>query len=99
MNTAIYAIDLQSVRRWPACACTVASLSNGRRTRDARLNISFGPLVQETHWGVRCWEQGGPSRAHKVDWLLDSPEPVLRVEDALRLLCSRTDLVTRLGCR
>jgi len=99
MNTAIYAIDLKSVRRWPARACTVASLPDGKGTRDARLNISFGPLAQETHWGVRCWEQCGPSSTHKIDWLLDSPEPVLRVEDALRLLCSRTDLVTRLDCR
>jgi len=89
-------------RRWPAIACTVASLTtdNDHPPRRAYLYISFGPLTREvTLWGARFWEEDVPDETQPVDWLLVSPSPLSSVEDALGLLRPRADLVTGLSCR
>ena len=93
--------DVVTARQWPAFAGIVADLvpKRGLPARRARLNISFGLLAQGTVlWGARFWEEVDLSGGERVDWLLDSQQPVRSVDDALRLLRRRTDLVVGYGC-
>lgn len=102
VDQALFSGVRAKAQQWPAIGCTVATLAatNGHTGRCARLHISFGPLVQGVSlWGAHFQEVDALPEAEPVEWLLVSEQPVTCVEDALRLLCARHDLVTRLDCR
>jgi hypothetical protein len=86
---------------WPPMAGVVAYLpgQNGDPARKARLLISFGVISsKDGRWGAMFRESDPPTGLSAIEWLLESDDPVLCVDDALFLLGRQRELVTALGC-
>lgn len=85
-----------AMTHWQACGDVEVALPprNGTPARRAHLQVSIGAMMhRKARWVARFWEKDAPEGAKSVDWLFASQQPLSCMEDALRLLRNRPDLV------